>query len=217
MRIDDYVAELERTLAGPHGPKRDLVVEARDSLVDAAEALEAEGMSREEAERRAVEEFGPVPAIAPAYQVELTVSAGRRLGLLMLISLPALVLMWGAIWHFQPAAATQWSARPGWYMTASRLLDVLQLAAGLYGGLALLALGRGTRWVSPRLVTRSLGLAVWLMLPLTALLGTLLSDGTPVTDSPAFPAMALANLVTCAFAGLQLYCATRCVMLSRRA
>ncbi|MFC5817713.1 permease prefix domain 1-containing protein [Nonomuraea harbinensis] len=219
MLIDDYVTELRRSLSGPYGPKHDMVVEARDSLVDCAEAYEAEGLRRADAERRAVEEFGPVQEVAPGYQEELTASAGRRLGLLLFVSVPATVLAWGLVWNFAPADPVVWESRPSWFMPASRLLDVIQLVTGLYGGLALLALGRGARWIpKARLVTRSLGLAVWLMLPLTSLLGLMLSQGWYVSASMGLSLpVVLANLMTYACAGLQLYCATRCVRLTRRA
>ncbi|MFG1944288.1 permease prefix domain 1-containing protein [Nonomuraea sp. NPDC048826] len=219
MLIDAYAAELQRTLSGPHGPKHDLVVEARDSLIDCADAYEAEGLRRAEAERRAVEEFGPISAVAPGYQEELTATAGRRLGWLLLVSVPATVLVWGLIWTLHPGDAELWQNRPEWFMPVSRLLDVLQLAVGLYGGLALLALGRGARLLPrTRLVTRSLGLAVWVMLPLTSLLGLLLSKGSVMpADLATFPPVMLASLVTYALAGMQLYCGTRCVMLTRKA
>jgi hypothetical protein len=207
MLIDDYVTELRGALSGPHGPKHDLVVEARDSLLDCAEAYQAAGLPREEAERRAVEEFGPVPVVAPGYQEELTASAGRRLGLLLFVSIPVTVVIWGMIWYFHPGGDAQWQQRPDWYMPASRLLDVLQLATGLYGGLALLPL-----------VTRSLGLAVFLLLPLTTALGLLLSQASVLpSELRTFPPVVLANLVTYACGGMQIYCAIRCLRLSSRA
>ncbi|MFD2353145.1 hypothetical protein ACFSTC_33470 [Nonomuraea ferruginea] len=129
------------------------------------------------------------------------------------------MLAWGLVWNFAPADPVVWESQPSWFMPASRLLDVIQLATGLYGGLALLALGRGARWIpKARLVTRSLGLAVWLMLPLTSLLGLVLSQGSYVSASMGLSLpVVLANLMTYACAGLQLYCATRCVRLTRRA
>ncbi|GGP08632.1 permease prefix domain 1-containing protein [Nonomuraea glycinis] len=219
MRIDDYVSELHSALRGPHGPKHDLVVEARDSLVDTADALEGDGLTRAEAERLAVEEFGRVREIAPGYQAELTATAGRRMALLLLVSLPATVLMWSLVWRFYPDDVTSWTELPAWYGVVSRLLDLLQLAVGVYGGLALLALGRGSRWIArPHLVTRSLGLAVWVMLPVTSVLGLLMSqDNSMSADLGTFPAVLLVSLLTYACAGVQLYCATRCIRLSRTA
>ncbi|WP_433442602.1 permease prefix domain 1-containing protein [Nonomuraea sp. CA-141351] len=216
MRIDDYVAELDRALAGPHGPKHDLVVEARDSLTDTAEALEAEGLDRAEAERVAVAEFGEVGEVAPGYQAELTAMAGRRLGFLLFISVPLTALMWSVIWRIYPGDEALWRHAPVWYRPVSRLLDVLQLCVGLYGGLALFALSRGARWIHrPRLVTRSLGVLVWAMLPVTGALSVALTLGAKgASHLDVLPSL-LANVVTSAFWGLQIYGATRCLRVSR--
>ncbi|MGW0482052.1 permease prefix domain 1-containing protein [Nonomuraea sp. NPDC003214] len=212
MRIDDYVTDLGRALSGPSGPKRDMVVEARDSLVDAADAYEAGGAGREEAERLAIEEFGPVRDIAPGFQAELTAVAGRRLGLLLFVSVPVTVVMWSVVWRFHPGSFAGYGPRADWHVFASRLLDVLQLGTGLYGGAALLALARGL--VRPGLVTRSLGVIVWVMLPVTGVLSLVLAQTSPAGVALFLPAV-LANLVTWAFWGMQLYCATRCLRVSR--
>ncbi|NBE94898.1 hypothetical protein FE391_17090 [Nonomuraea sp. KC401] len=216
MRIDDYVADLDRALAGPHGLKRDMVVEARDSLTDTADALEAEGVERAEAERVAVAEFGEVAEIASGYQAELTASAGRRLGVLLFAGLPITVLMWSLLWRAYPPSDDTWAHQPEWYHTLSQLLDGIQLATGLYGGIALFALSRGARWMHrPRLVTRSLGWIVWASLPVTGGLGLMLSYGTKDPNSLAALPSLLANLVTWAVWGMQIYCAARCMRITR--
>ncbi|GAA2857275.1 permease prefix domain 1-containing protein [Nonomuraea rubra] len=216
MLIDDYVAELDGVLSGPHGPKRDLVVEARDSLVDTADALEADGLERAEAERQAVAEFGEVHEVAPGYQAELTAVAGRRLGVLLFISVPITVAMWSVLWRIYPAGDDVWLSQPWWYSPASRLLDIIQLGTGLYGGLVLFALSRGARWIRrPRLATRSLGVLVFASLPVTGGLGLLMTFGMESPNTlQGLPAV-LANLVTSAMWGIQIYCATRCVRMTR--
>ncbi|MBF8190554.1 hypothetical protein ITP53_33545 [Nonomuraea sp. K274] len=216
MRIDDYVTELDHALAGPHGPKRDLVVEARDSLIDTADALEADGLDRAEAERVAVAEFGAVAEVAPGYQAELTCASGRRLGVLLFVSVPITVLMWSVLWRIYPAGDDAWLHQPTWFLAVSRLLDVVQLSTGLYGGLVLFALGRGARWIRrPRLLTRSLGVIVWATLPITAGLALLLSYGADEPNTlDALPTM-LANLVTSSLWGMQIYGAVRCLRITR--
>lgn len=219
MRIDDYVAELGRSLTGPPGPKRDLVVEARDSLADTADALEAEGLARAEAERLAVRQFGAIPEIVSGYQRELTVAAGRMLGTLLLISVPMTALMWSVIWRYYPMDPVAWTARPAWYSSASRALDILQLGTGVFGGLSVFALSRGGRWhLRPHLVTKGLGIVVWAMLPVVGGLSLLLTYGADLPQGVDFflPAV-LANFVTSACWGLQLYGATRCLRLTRAA
>ncbi|WP_246005242.1 hypothetical protein [[Actinomadura] parvosata] len=48
--------------------------------MDTADALEADGLERAEAERLAVAEFGAVHEVAPGYQAELTAVAGGGWG-----------------------------------------------------------------------------------------------------------------------------------------
>ncbi|MEV0196252.1 permease prefix domain 1-containing protein [Nonomuraea sp. NPDC050691] len=217
MLIDDYVADLSRALAGPAGPKRDLVVEARDSLADAADALEAEGFDRAEAERVAVTEFGEVSEIAPCFQDELTAAAGRRLAALLFLSLPVGVLIWSVIWQNFPGYGVAWEERPFWYGSVARLLDYVQAGVGVYGGLALVALTRGGRWIRrPRLVTRSLGLTVMIALPVCGLLSSVLTVTAGLPRSfDHLPPVVLAELTTSAFWALQLYGATRCLCITR--
>lgn len=214
MLIDDYVATLSRSLKGPPGPRRDLVVEAHDSLIDAAEAYQAGGVDRLEAERLAVEEFGEIAEIAPAYQEELAASAGRRLAALLFISVPLTALMWWAIWRVFPTMPADWAAKPAWFVPVARSLDILQLTSGVLGGLSLLALARG---FSPRLVTRWLALFVKCMLLGTIVLSTLLVYGAHgPTGFSGYPPGVAATVVSWSLAALQLYCAVRCMNVTRR-
>ncbi|WP_157245243.1 permease prefix domain 1-containing protein [Nonomuraea typhae] len=219
MLIDDYVADLGRALAGPAGPKRDMVVEARDSLIDTADAFEADGLAREEAELLAVREFGTVEEIAPGYQSELTACAGRRLGGLLFVSVPLTALAWAMIWKVFPLAPEVWASKPEWFEACSRALDLVQLGVGVAGGLALLALGRGARLLPrARAVTRTLGGLVLAMLVATMVLGWLLSVGAKgMTGFAAYPPGVLVTLATYALAGMQFYCAVRCLRITRTA
>ncbi|MBG0817663.1 hypothetical protein HS045_26355 [Planomonospora sp. ID82291] len=216
--IDDYVAELGLALRGPRGLRLDLVAEARDSLLDAAEALEDGGLERTEAERAAVEEFGAVHEIAPGYQEELSVAAGRRLAALLFLAVPLTAVMWTAIWKLFPTAPAAYHAWPGWFVPVARAVDAAQMVIGVLGALALLALGRGRRRIRrPRLVTRALALFVWAMMPVMLVLCAALMYGS---NGPAgfsgYPPGLAASVVSYGCWGLQLYCATRCLSLTRR-
>jgi hypothetical protein len=96
--IEEYVRRLDRALSGPGRVKADVLAEARDSLVDAAEAYRDDGLADDEAQRQAVREFGPVDELAPAYQRELAAGAARRLALRVALAYLAVtgcsVLMW---------------------------------------------------------------------------------------------------------------------------
>ena len=105
--IDDYVRRLDRSLAGPGRLKADLLAEARDGLVDAAEGYREQGLSQAQAQARALAEFGPVHHVRPDYQTELAVGAARRVALLLAtvpITMGSLSgLMWrGAPWTRGP-------------------------------------------------------------------------------------------------------------------
>ncbi|WP_327085209.1 permease prefix domain 1-containing protein [Nonomuraea sp. NBC_01738] len=217
MLIDDYVAELRTALSGPGGPRRDMVVEARDSLVDTADAFEDEGMSRAEAEALAVREFGAVAEIAPGYQRELMACAGRRLGALLFVSVPATALAWSLLWKVFPADPSWWYGAPAWTTVASRALDYAQLAIALCSGVALLALGRGARLLGrARLVTRTLGVLVLISVGLTGALGFSLSTlaAAPISIWSYVPGAVL-TVVTYVLCGLQSYGAVRCLRITR--
>lgn len=70
--IDDYVTRLSHALRGPRRPKRDLLAEARDGLLDAALVRERGGLGRLAAEQAAVREFGAVAEIVDDFQRELS-------------------------------------------------------------------------------------------------------------------------------------------------
>ncbi|HEX2314998.1 MAG TPA: permease prefix domain 1-containing protein [Thermomonospora sp.] len=217
MLIDDYVAALGRAIVGPPGPKRDMVVEARDSLVDAAEALEADGLPRVEAERIAVAEFGAIGEVAPGYQEELTACAGRRLGVLLTVVGPLTWLIWYGVWRLFPGDPAAWADRPDWFTTVSRLMDGLQLFTGVLGLLTLLALTRVGRALGDvRLVTRMAAVYVWVLLPVTVgLCIPLMYGAEPVGGAQAYGPWAGAALATSALMGWQLRSAGVCLRLTR--
>ncbi|GGO24406.1 permease prefix domain 1-containing protein [Microbispora bryophytorum] len=215
--IDEYVASMRHALRGPGGARRDLLTEARDSLLDAAEAYEGEGLPRDEAERLAVADFGTVPEVAPGFQGELTVSQGRRTAALLFLSVPLIAFMWAVIWRIFPESPHVAEIKPVWFGPLARTVDLLQLGVGVIGGLALLALGRGARLVRrPALVTRGLGLFVWIQTPLIAVMGLTLAAAAqgPVGFSGYLPGVAV-SLISYALAGWMLYSAAHCLRCTR--
>lgn len=118
--IDEYVAALGRRLVGPGRLKRDVLAEARDSLVDAADAFEERGLDPAEAERRAIAEFGSLARIAPAYQRELAATYSQRLAGLMALVLIGTALVGDRMWQGAPWAGVD---PPDRYGTVARALD----------------------------------------------------------------------------------------------
>lgn len=91
---DEYVVALDGALLGPARLRRDLVREARDHLEDATAALDGAGYDRDEAERIAVADFGPLDEIVPAFQTTLAVASARRTAWMLLGVLSVQPLLW---------------------------------------------------------------------------------------------------------------------------
>jgi hypothetical protein len=148
MVIDAYVADLDRALRGPARVKADLVREAADGLRDAAAAYRDEGLNEDEAQRRAVGDFGEVRDVAPDYQSELAAAQGRRTALLICLTLAPQSLVWryvgGALaegHRREPAAG---------YAMLDTLISWLGTAAVLGTLLAAAACGIGVRYLHDR-------------------------------------------------------------------
>jgi len=92
--IDEYLGDLDRRLHGCGRFKADLLEEARDGLHDAADAYRAGGWSDDDAERRAVADFGPAAVVARDYQAELGMLSGVRTLWKLVLGVPAMQIAW---------------------------------------------------------------------------------------------------------------------------
>ncbi|MFC0625001.1 permease prefix domain 1-containing protein [Kribbella deserti] len=155
--VDAYIARLDAALLGPRRKKADLLTEARDGLVDATEALEAEGLSRAEAERRAIDEFGELREILPDYRAELGYAQGRRTAVLMAAAIIIQPIVWlEGTWQWNRDA---YEVGPV-HSWLNRFVEQAGMAAFVLAVLALLATGIGLRYPAVRAsVTRLTGLA----------------------------------------------------------
>jgi hypothetical protein len=143
--IDIYLDGLASALRGPERLHADLLAEARDSLLDAAEAHRERGLPADDAERRAIAEFGTYAEVVPGYQAELAVAQGRFTALLLALSLPVLHLAAPLMWWKGPWIATE---PPGQrYLTLVAHFDYLLFAATALAVLALLGFRLGGRFV----------------------------------------------------------------------
>jgi hypothetical protein len=179
--VDAYVARLDRALAGPRRVRADLIAEARDGLVDATEALQARGLDRRTAERRAVAEFGPVDEIAAAFRSELGIAQARR----TLVIFAAVLLPQPIIW-----AEGRWPWNSGEITANGPVVRALDLAVESLGGavivgtvLALAVCGIGLRWrVARRHAVRATALfvlAAWAVMTLAGIALTLTGSPDP--------------------------------------
>lgn len=144
--IDGYLADLDARLRGTASVKVELLAEARDGLVDAAEAHQDRGLSELEAQHAAVEEFGPVDEIGREYQAELGVAHGARLLRSLLLALPAVHALWEltALWSIGSWDQHYGTTTPPWYLSFSWANDRV---VWLSSAIALIAL-LGCRWAS---------------------------------------------------------------------
>ncbi|WP_285643428.1 permease prefix domain 1-containing protein [Lentzea sp. NBRC 102530] len=153
--IERYVADLGSRLRGSKKQVRDMLTETRDSLADAAEAHLDRGLDETEAQRRAVEEFGPVREIANEYQAELAVAYGTRTLVWLAIVLPLMHMTWeyGRMLFIGP-----WqdfgAMPPPWYLFIAKAND---LTSGIASGVALVVLILGrvlARRLDPKLLAK---------------------------------------------------------------
>jgi hypothetical protein len=188
--IDRYVDRLSELLRGPRGAKRDLVAEARDALVDAAEVY-AKGSDREVAERQAVGEFGDVEEIAAAYQTELGLAQARRTALLVVVILLAQPILWGNAWRF--LGEMEWSidrVHPA-YALLSTVIDWLGAGTVVAALVVRAAAGAGVRCLGVRReVARATGIlalaAAFVFVPLAVALTLLSPNARELMDAGAF-------------------------------
>ncbi|WP_103353194.1 permease prefix domain 1-containing protein [Amycolatopsis sp. CA-128772] len=146
--IDAYLADLDRRLHGCGRFKADLLDEARDGLHDAADAYRAGGWTGEEAERRAVADFGPAAVVARGYQAELGMLSGVRTLWKLVIGVPAMQVLWDYARILTFGDWTKLSTpTPGWYKVVAHASHGAVFVVPVIGVLALL----GTRWLSRRL------------------------------------------------------------------
>jgi hypothetical protein len=145
--VDAYIVGLGRALSGPRRKKADLLAEARDGLEDATEALEADGLTRWEAERQAVADFGELAEVVPGYRAELGYAQGRRTAVLLCV----VMLAQPVIWH---EGSWPWNQHEDGSEPVTVFLNQLVELAGVLSiigaALAIVACGAGIRFPAVR-------------------------------------------------------------------
>lgn len=141
--VELYLTGLSRALRGPRRRKADLMAEARDSLVDAIEAYEADGLSQHEAAEQAVADFGELDEVVPGYRSELGIAQGRRTAILLFAVMIAQPIVWlENTWS--------WTQHPDSDIAAVAILNQLVQVVGtlsMVGSvLVLIATGLGLRY-----------------------------------------------------------------------
>ena len=154
----DVIGRYLRDLSAGVGPlplRRRLLTEAEDHLREVAEALEQAGIERDEAERRAVERFGPVEDVARRLRAEVGARARRWSAWV----LPVLVALYVAPFYVVPENA--FPPAP-WATTPSHLAWKHDVALGAFAAAVLLALlgALAAAWTARVVVSALAGVAV---------------------------------------------------------
>jgi uncharacterized membrane protein len=169
-----YLADLEASLPSSLA-SRDLLDEVRDHLAEAIAALEADGCSREAAEREAVDELGTVAALAPEFRTAALVCEARRQANRQLLGAMLLAITGAGVFHLLPGLMATMHAQPS---ALRPILAVTVVAVGVLfvPSLALLGLSRAPwTWTDGRWL-------VWLVRVQTAATW-LFQVGLPTTSA----------------------------------
>lgn len=182
--ITAYVHAVRRSLHGPRRARIDMVEELTDGLRDAAEAHRQSGLTRVDAEQRAVNESGTVAEVAAAMQPELVAKQGRRTAMLLGLGMPGLVLLWDVPWKL----GGPWSAAtPHATLVLSDIVTWIGICVGAVGLLAVLGLSLGARFSIPvGAVTRWLGVLGALALAFTMVASIGMGFANPTEAMGAF-------------------------------
>ncbi|WP_033293301.1 permease prefix domain 1-containing protein [Amycolatopsis jejuensis] len=182
--IDGYLAELDRQLVGSRSAKADLLAEARDGLHDAAEAYREGGWSAEDAQRRAVADFGHVGEVAGDYQAELSMHSGVRTLWKVVLGVPAMQTSWelARILTFGSWAKLT-TPNPGWYPYVTQFSHGAIYAVPFVGLVALVC----ARWLSRRVdgavIARICGVLIAVAVGLNLVSVGLIVGATGVVDA----------------------------------
>jgi hypothetical protein len=209
--VDDYLIGLGRALPGPRRRKSDLLAEARDHLTDATEALQADGLSRQQAEREAVADFGELEEVVPGYRADLAVSQSRRTAVMLCMVLIAQPLVWKQglwSWNQDPVDTS------GLTVFLNNLVEIVGGLSMAGAALAVIAAGLGLRYpVVREHATRVTAHFALVSSVVISLIGISMASASSHPDGLLdFGAVGGFVVLPLVFVGLQ---ARRCLTLSR--
>lgn len=205
--LEQYTDRLGHALHGPRGIRTDLLREARDHLVDTTEALEAAGLGRAEAERRAVAEFGAVGVVAPEYQVIISSGQTRRIALALLCVTLAQPLAWSSWAEPSRTPADPVHADPV-HAGLNQAVEVIGSVTMVVAVLVALLGGAGVRYLGVRIpLVRGACVATLVLSTVIALLaGTMVVTGADPSPAGVAYTFGVAILPFGAVAGVSARC-----------
>ncbi|WP_083255176.1 permease prefix domain 1-containing protein [Amycolatopsis orientalis] len=182
--IEAYLGDLRARLDGPASAKRDLLREARDGLTDAADAYREGGWSEHDAQRRAVDDFGPVHLIARDYQAELGMHSGTRTLWKLIIGVPLMQIAWDYArkWTFGDWSQLD-TPTPAWYQYVAHFTHGSVFLVPVLGVFVLVCM----RWLSRRMdgvrLVRTAGVLIGEAVGLNLLSVAMLVFATGIIDA----------------------------------
>jgi hypothetical protein len=143
--IDVYLADLSSRLGGPSPARVAIVAELEDGLWAATASHQAMGLSREEAARAAVAEFGDPGTVAAGFGPELAAATGRRVGLGLLTTGPLV----GMSWLLVAAVTWRWAGQepPAALGLVAALVGLVLVVAVPAAVLSVAVSGGLSRWL----------------------------------------------------------------------
>jgi hypothetical protein len=211
-----YVDGLAAALRGPRRHRQEMVTEARDSLLDAADAYAEAGCDPIEAQRRAVADFGTHRQVVPGYQAELATLQGRRTAAWIALALPVVTLLEPLMWWNTSWSTDERASHVYWVLVDH--FQYTSFLAAAAAGLAVVGFGWGSRFLRDGVrYARLVGQATVAFLGLHALLGATVF-ALSLHQWPAaatWPPVLIGLLVNTAAFGYAGCLALRCVAATR--
>lgn len=149
------------------------MAEARDSLVDATEAFEADGLSRLDAEEHAVQDFGDLAEVAPGYRSELGLAQGRQTAVMLCLVMLVQPIIWKeGVWRWNEEIG-----QPSAFIAFLNDLIVVVGSLAIVGAVvAVVASGIGVRYPLVReRASRTIAVFVLVVCLLVSVIGVCLS------------------------------------------
>lgn len=146
--LDRYLDALSALLSGPAGFRKEILAEIEDGLIEATTDAVAAGAEPAAAAQAAVEDCGDPQEVAAAYAPEVSATNARRVALTLLLSGPAVGVLWLAA--VAPDAFPPWDHAIAALDAAFSLIGPALVVGVPAAILAVAATGQLSRWLSAR-------------------------------------------------------------------
>ena len=179
--IEALLQAIGSRLPGPARPRKEILAELRDGLLEVAEANQRRGLDHDEAAQLAVRQFGDAPTIAAAFWPEMAAGRARRVVFGLFVTGPIVVALW--VWAARSRSLVSESG--AFDSSLSHVAAVLLISATIGCGIwAMIAAGRAPLWphIAPQMAL--LGAAAMGGIAVVADLAMLSTLSAPLASFP---------------------------------